>query len=269
MLATVGARAGTLGLPIDPHQARVVIQGIVVYDRGPTAFDRAGLKARLREPEVTIVVELRAGDHIAKAYGCDLSYDYVKINADYTSLIVETPDGGVAKDDRLGNYTPAFKRVAAGRGARLHRAVPRQALRDQVRRRGARRDGALRAFCDDVMLLHSVGLLPVVVHGGGAEITRALEQRGTPSEFIDGLRVTSGEDMHMVEVVLDAINADLVTLLNQRGAHAVGLSGNDAALLRAKKLVRADGRDLGHGRRSRPRSTARSSTRCSRRATSR
>lgn len=245
ILATVGARAGSLDLPVDPHAARVTIQGVVVYDRGPVAFDRLAIKARLRDPEVVIVVELRAGGHLAKAYGCDLSYDYVKLNADYTSLIIEKPDGGVAKDDRLGNYTPSFKRsvlvealgyIARFRGRRCVIKFGGQSLL---------RDGQLRAFCDDVMLLHSVGLLPIVVHGGGPAITRALEARGTVTEFVDGMRVTSADDMHTVEAVLDAINADLVMLLNQRGAHAVGLSGSDAALLRARKLVRADRRELG------------------------
>ncbi len=245
ILATVGARAGSLDLPIDPHQARVTIQGITVFDRGPVPLDRGAIKTRLREPEISIIVELRAGDHMAKAYGCDLTYDYVKLNADYTSLIIEKPDGGVAKDDRLGNYTPSFKR-----------SVLVEALGYISRFRGKKcviklggsaisRDGALRAFCDDVMLLHSVGLQPVVVHGGSAEITRALEKKGAATEFVDGLRVTSAEDMHTVEAVLDAVNADLVMLLNQRGGHAIGLSGSDAALLRAKKLTRADGKNLG------------------------
>ncbi len=245
ILATVGARAGSLDLPIDPHKARVAIQGITVYDAGPQAFDRLAVKARLREPEVAVVVELRAGDHIAKAYGCDLSYDYVKLNADYTSLIVEKPDGGVAKDDRLGNYTPSFKRsvlvealgyISRFRGRRMVIKLGGSAVS---------KPAAMRAFCDDVMLLHQVGLLPIVVHGGGAEITRALEAKGAESTFVDGMRVTSVQDMDVVEQVLDAINADLVMLLNQRGAHALGLSGSDAALLRAKKLVRPDGTDLG------------------------
>lgn len=245
ILATVGARAGSLDLPIDPHQSRVVIQGITVYDRAPIPFDRTGIKTRLRDPEVAILVELRAGDHIAKAYGCDLSYDYVKLNADYTSLIVEKPDGGVAKDDKLTNYTPSFKRgvlvEALGYISRF------RGKRCVIKLGGAAiaKDGAIRAFCDDVMLLHSVGLSPVVVHGGGAAITRALEARGAASTFVDGLRVTSERDIETVESVLDAINADLVALLNRRGAHAIGLSGSDAALLRAKKLVRADRQDLG------------------------
>src|SRR6185295_17860172 len=109
------------------------------------------------------------------------------------------------------------------------------------------RDSLKRSFCDDVLLLHSVGLAPVVVHGGGAEITRALERWGGPPELVDGMRVTSASDLRVIEMVLTGqINTELVTQLNRRGAHAVGLSGKDAALLRAKKLVRDDGRDLGH-----------------------
>ncbi|MBA3461141.1 MAG: bifunctional glutamate N-acetyltransferase/amino-acid acetyltransferase ArgJ [Deltaproteobacteria bacterium] len=246
ILATVGARAGVLSLPIDPHAARVIIQGVTVYDKAPIPFDRGAIKTKLRDPEVAIIVELRAGDHIAKAYGCDLSYDYVKLNADYTSLIIEKADGGIAKDDKLTNYTPSFKR-----------AVLVEALGYISRFRGKRcviklggaaiaKDGALRAFCDDVMLLHQVGLTPVVVHGGGAAITRALEARGSETQYVDGLRVTNAEDIETVESVLDAINADLVAMLNRRGGHAIGLSGSDAALLRAKKLVRPDGKDLGH-----------------------
>ncbi len=246
ILATVGARAGSLELPVDPHKARVVIQGVTVYDQAPVPFDRVAIKAKMRDPECAILVELRAGDHVAKAYGCDLSYDYVKLNADYTSMIIEKADGGVAKDDKLTNYTPSFKR-----------SVLVEALGYIARFRGKRcvikfggaamaKDGSLRAFCDDVMLLHSVGLSPIVVHGGGSAITRALESKGGSSTFVDGLRVTSAADIETVESVLDSINADLVGLLNRRGAHAIGLSGSDAALLRAKKLVRADGQDLGH-----------------------
>jgi acetylglutamate kinase len=246
VLSTVGARAGSQGWDLEPAGAEVTIQGVCVYDGAPQPFDRAGLRARLREPEVVIDVELRAGEHAARAYGCDLSYDYVKLNADYTSLLVEAPGGGVAKDDKLRNYSPAFKR-----------ALLVEALAYISRFRGKRcvikyggaamtRDSLKRSFCDDVLLLHSVGLLPVVIHGGGPEITRALEKTGAREEIVDGIRVTPEADLRVVEMVLTGqINGELVTQLNRQGAHAVGLSGKDAALLRAKKLVREDGRDLG------------------------
>jgi len=85
----------------------------------------------------------------------------------------------------------------------------------------------------DVLLLRAVGLRPIVVHGGGPDITRALERlgAGTP-EFIDGVRVTPAADLKVVEMVLTgSINTELVTLLNRNGALAIGLSGKDAALL--------------------------------------
>jgi acetylglutamate kinase len=104
-----------------------------------------------------------------------------------------------------------------------------------------------RSFCDDMLLLRSVGLQPIVVHGGGPEITRALERLGGTAEFVDGVRVTPASDLKVVEMVLTGqINTELVTLLNRGGdANAVGLSGKDGAMLKAKKLVREDGKDLG------------------------
>jgi acetylglutamate kinase len=106
------------------------------------------------------------------------------------------------------------------------------------------RDALKRSFCDDVLLLHSVGLAPIVVHGGGPELAHALEKLGG-EERVDGIRVTPASELRVVEMLTGSINTELVTILNRGGAHAVGLSGKDAALLRAKKLVRDDGRDLG------------------------
>jgi acetylglutamate kinase len=122
----------------------------------------------------------------------------------------------VRKDDRLGNYSPAFKR-----------ALLVQALGYMSRFRGTRcvikyggaamtRDALKRSFCDDVLLLHSVGLSPVVVHGGPGP--------------------TDASDLRAVELQNDSISSELVTILNRAGGHAVGLSGKDAALLRARRL---------------------------------
>jgi acetylglutamate kinase len=244
ILATVGARCGSQAWDLDPARAAVAIQGTVVYDTAPAPFERAQLKAKLRAPEVVISVNLRAGGGQAKAYGCDLSYDYVKLNADYTSVLFEAADGGVRKDDRLGNYSPAFKRAllvqAVGYMSRF------RGTRCVIKYGGAAmtRDALKRSFCDDVMLLHSVGLQPIVVHGGGPELAHALEKLGS-EELVDGIRVTPASDLRVVEMLTGSINTELVTILNRGGAHAVGLSGKDAALLRAKKLMREDGRDLG------------------------
>ena len=234
ILATVGARAGSQGWDVDPARAAVVLQGTVVYDAALVAFDRTALRAKLREPEVVIAVDLRSGASSARAYGCDLSYDYVKLNADYTSVLFEAPDGGVRRDDRLGNYSPGFKR-----------ALLVQALGYMSRFRGTRcvihyggaalgRDGLRKSFCDDVLLLHSVGLSPIVVHAGGPDLAEALEKLNGSAELPGGVRVTSGSELRVIEMLTGSINTELVTILNRAGGHAVGLSGKDAALLRAR-----------------------------------
>jgi len=245
VLATIGARCGSQNFDIDPARCYVAIQDTPVYDAAPAAFDRNVLKAKLREPAVVIAVDLRTGAAGAKAYGCDLSYDYVKLNADYTSVLFEAADGGVRKDDRLGNYSPAFKRAflvqALGYISRF------RGTRCVIKYGGAAltRDGLKRSFCDDVLLLHSVGLQPIVVHGGGPDLAHALDKINGHPELIDGVRVTPASELRVVEMLTGQINTEIVTMLNRGEASAVGLSGKDAALLRAKKRVRDDGRDLG------------------------
>jgi acetylglutamate kinase len=109
------------------------------------------------------------------------------------------------------------------------------------------KDSLKASFANDINLLRSAGLLPIVVHGGGPEITDTMEKLGHgKSEFVDGVRVTGTEDVKIVEMVLTGkINTELVSLLNQQSAHAVGVSGKDAGLLRARKLAGEGGRDLG------------------------
>jgi len=246
VLASMGARAGTAGYAIDPADARVSVQEMVVYDRAPLAYDASVLKARMREPEVKVHVDLRRGSATGQAWGCDLSYDYVKINADYTSLIVTKPDGGVAKDDRLSNYSPTFKvQLLVDALGYIQKF---SGTRCVIKYGGAAmvKESLKKSFCDDIALLRAVGLRPIVVHGGGPEITRTLEKLGSKAEFVDGQRVTNASDVKVVEMVLTgSINTEIVTLLNAEGvAHAVGVSGKDGGLIRARKLVSA-GRDLG------------------------
>jgi len=246
VLASIGARAGTAGYAIEPADARVTVQDLAVYDRAPLGYDAGVLKARMREPEVRVEVDLRRGEGKAQAWGCDLSYDYVKINADYTSLIVTKPDGGVAKDDRLSNYSPTFK-VQLLVDALVY-ITKFAGTRCVIKYGGAAmvKESLKKSFCDDIRLLRAVGLRPIVVHGGGPEITRTLEKLGSKAEFVDGQRVTNASDLKVVEMVLTgSINTELVTLLNGNGsALAVGVSGKDGGLIRARKLV-SEGRDLG------------------------
>ena len=98
-----------------------------------------------------------------------------------------------------------------------------------------------KKFAHDVVMLKLVGMDPVVVHGGGPQIEERLRQLGIKSEFIQGMRVTDAETMDVVEMVLGgAVNKDIVTLINQAGGKAVGLTGQDGGFIRAKKLLMAD-----------------------------
>jgi acetylglutamate kinase len=198
VLATIGARAGSQHYPIDPHRATVTIQGLVVYAGEPVA-DSAALRAKMRAPEVRVEIDVAAGTGAATAWGCDLGYDYVKINADYSSLIVQKEDGGLAKDDRLTNYSPTFKRtllvealsyIARFSGSRCVVRVGGTALK---------RPALQQSLCADIKLLRSCGLSPIVVHDGGGEI-----------------------------------ESHLVRLLNLDGGHAIGVSGTDGGMIRAR-----------------------------------
>ncbi|MCP3999939.1 MAG: acetylglutamate kinase, partial [Gammaproteobacteria bacterium] len=93
------------------------------------------------------------------------------------------------------------------------------------------------SFARDVVLLKAVGINPVVVHGGGPQISDLLEKIGKESKFVDGMRVTDTETMDVVEMVLGGlVNKDIVNLINRQGGKAVGLSGKDGGLIRARKL---------------------------------
>jgi acetylglutamate kinase len=98
-----------------------------------------------------------------------------------------------------------------------------------------------KSFAHDVVLLKLVGMNPVVVHGGGPQIEALLKRIGKTGEFVQGMRVTDAETMDVVEMVLGgAVNKDIVTLINQAGGKAVGLTGQDGAFIRAKKLMLPD-----------------------------
>lgn len=101
-------------------------------------------------------------------------------------------------------------------------------------------DDALRsAFASDVVLLKQVGINPVVVHGGGPQIGAMLDRLKIKSSFVDGLRVTDGATVEIVEMVLSgSINKQIVASINAAGGTAVGLSGKDGRLITAKRLRR-------------------------------
>jgi len=93
-------------------------------------------------------------------------------------------------------------------------------------------------FARDMVLLKQVGLHPVIVHGGGPQITSYLKKLGIESEFANGLRITDPESVHIIEMVLGGlVNKDIVNSITSHGGKAVGLSGKDGGLIRAKKVI--------------------------------
>ncbi len=100
-------------------------------------------------------------------------------------------------------------------------------------------DEALKSgFARDIVLMRTVGINPVVVHGGGPQIGRVLEKVGKESTFVEGMRVTDSETMDVVEMVLGGlVNKEIVNLITRQGGRAVGLTGKDGDLIRARKLT--------------------------------
>jgi acetylglutamate kinase len=250
VLAALGARIGARDLAIDPANVTLTIQGVPVYGGGgPIAFDREALSQRMREAEIAVTLDLGLGQGGGRALGCDLSYEYVRINADYIGAIAR-PGAGAA-----GLALGAGPNAA---GAGMNRSLVVEAL-SYIRKFAGKRavikyggaamvDPALaKSFAEEVVLLQAAGLRPIVVHGGGKEITRTLERLGHKTEFADGQRITGADDVRVVEMVLTGkVNTEIVGLLNTLGGAAIGLSGKDARLLAARKQAPRPGKpDLG------------------------
>ena len=133
--------------------------------------------------------------------------------------------------------------AAADRAATLVEALPYiRRFADQVvvvkyggnALAGASDDDALALFAQDIVLMRQVGMRPVVVHGGGPQISELMTRLGKQSEFRNGLRVTDGETVDIVRMVLiGQVNPQLVAAINVHGPLAVGVSGEDAGLIRA------------------------------------
>ena len=102
-----------------------------------------------------------------------------------------------------------------------------------------------RNVIKDVTLLKLVGFKPIIVHGGGKEISRWVGKVGKEAQFVNGLRVTDDETMEIVEMVLGRVNKRLVTMVEELGVKAVGLSGKDGQMLQVEKKY-SDGQDIGY-----------------------
>lgn len=102
------------------------------------------------------------------------------------------------------------------------------------------------SFARDIVLLKQLGINPVVVHGGGPQIGKMLEQLNISSTFVNGLRVTNSQTMDVVEMVLGGtVNKQIVNLINQHGGNAIGLTGKDGKLIKAEKVTLAPSDNAG------------------------
>ena len=101
-----------------------------------------------------------------------------------------------------------------------------------------------RNVIKDVVLLKLVGFKPIIVHGGGKEISKWVEKVGMEARFVNGLRVTDADTMEIAEMVLNKVNKRLVTMVEELGVQSVGLSGKDGGLLKVEKKY-SDGQDIG------------------------
>ncbi len=97
----------------------------------------------------------------------------------------------------------------------------------------------------DVVLLKLVGFKPIIVHGGGKEISSWVEKVGMEPRFVNGLRVTDEPTMEIAEMVLNKVNKNLVQLVNELGVKAVGISGKDGMMLKCEKKY-SNGEDIGY-----------------------
>lgn len=110
-------------------------------------------------------------------------------------------------------------------------------------------DALKKSFAQDIVLLNFIGIRPVVVHGGGPKISSTMERMGKKPVFVDGQRFTDKDTMDIVEMVLGGlVNKEIVSFINEHGGHAIGLTGKDGGLIRAKKkVVRKSSAESGTG----------------------
>jgi len=243
IMGALGAKAARVNAAVEVDKITLSIQDHKLFSLGaPLALGGAleTLKQRMKEPDIHVQIDLGLGKESAMAWGCDLTYDYVKINADYASVTIPSSDGSVSVNEKLGEFGPSIKKKVLIEALRYINLF--QGRRAVIKLGGAAMvDPKLEEqFAEDIILLESVGLCPIIVHGGGPEISSTLEKLGHKTKFIDGLRVTDEDSIEVVEMVLSGkVNQRLVAAINHRCDKGVGLSGKDGSLLRARQFESA------------------------------
>lgn len=163
IVSALGAKAGAMGWPLALDQTHVALQGITVFEHGEGAPTRTStLRRRMQSPAIQIDIAVGSERGDATAWGCDLSYDYVKINADYLAVTEATEDGRVARNHALTRYSPSLKRATVVEALSYIAAFAGRVAVLSVSTTALERTSRLASFANDVHLLRSAGLVPVV-----------------------------------------------------------------------------------------------------------
>ena len=230
---------GYSGAQFDPEKVDLVFESkagrIQIMKNGiGTDYSEEEATKILSEDKVTVIADIKMGEETATAWGCDLTYDYVKS----MRITAHKGESGMVKQKYLDKaevliealpYIQRFNRkiivVKYGGSAMVDEQLKKTVIQD-------------------VVLLKLVGFKPIIVHGGGKEISRWVSKVGKEPQFINGLRVTDGETMELAEMVLNKVNKELVALVESLGVKAVGVSGKDGNLLKVEKKF-SNGQDIG------------------------
>ena len=190
------------------------------------SFSEESASEILSEDEIKVLVDLHCGEGEAIAWGCDLTFEYVKINAEYRTLGAEEMQ--IDYDIRANALVEALPYLQEYNDKVVVVKYGGNAMTNETLK---------QAVMQDIVLLSLVGIKVVLVHGGGPEINAMLKKINKQSEFVNGLRYTDEETIDIVQMVLAGkVNKDLVQLLQRAGGKAMGLCGLDGDLIKAKQL---------------------------------
>ena len=221
IIAAAGGAAARHELALQLGRVALKIQGVAVADQGAMCTPQ-NMRGRMTEPKVSVELSLGIGEGRGRAWGCDLSYDYVKINADYAAITKATDDGSVGVEERLAALGPAIKKKV------LIEALSYIArFRDYTTVVTAPAEH-LEAFAEDVVLLAECGLRPVVVHDSTDELVKMIGEKAV------GLTDRGRVDTNLLGMLE---TGGYIPVVSPRDESVVDLAQQIAVALGAEKLI--------------------------------
>ena len=218
-----------------PLAVGISIEGIQVCTRGQyVPHDEEALKRRSSARRSSTRSTLPGEGAEVERYFSDLGHEYVTL----TRSTPHDPSRNIPPSRRdVGTLLEALPYIREFHGKTVVIKYGGAAMID---------DALKEDFARDVVLLKYVGMNPVIVHGGGPEITSYMQRLDLPVKFVDGLRVSDRETVEVAKMVLvGKVNKDIVLLINRHGQPAIGLCGDDGLLFRAKRKTAPSGQDIG------------------------